>query len=105
MLCQNTKALCLSIKILYTSYYKMGLSETAAQKIIKGVQNERLAEGLHSAKALGELSLQKLLDMKESGVEIENFTSADYRLRLFEQEVKTTTTHCHWQLSTGELLN
>eukprot|EP00803_Ostreobium_quekettii_P003715 evm.model.scf_1083.2 EVM.evm.TU.scf_1083.2 scf_1083:24388-36797(-) len=67
---------------------KMGLSEAAAQKIIKGVQNERLAEGLHSAKALGELSLQKLLDMKESGVEIENFTSTEYRLRLFEQEIE-----------------
>ena len=35
MLCQNTKAPCLSIKILYTSYYMMGLSETLPSEILK----------------------------------------------------------------------
>ena len=66
---------------------KMGLSKEAAEKIIKGVQNQRLIGGLEAAKNTGSLSLQKVLDMKESGVEIESFISEEMRLNLFTKEV------------------
>ena len=67
---------------------KMGLSPEQGQKIIKGVQNERMASSLQSAKAMGDLSIQKLLDMKDTGVEIESFTSLEFRRRLYEQEAE-----------------
>lgn len=67
---------------------KMGLSPEQGQKIIKGVQNERMASSLQSAKAMGDLSIQKLLDMKDNGVEIESFTSLQFRRRLYEQETE-----------------
>ena len=66
---------------------KMGLPKEAAEKIIKGVQNQRLIGGLEAAKNTGSLSLQKVLDMKESGVEIESFISEEMRLNLFTKEV------------------
>lgn len=67
---------------------KMGLSDEQAQKITKGVQNERMASSLQSAKAMGDLNIQKLLDMKDNGVEIESFTSQEFRRRLYEQEAE-----------------
>eukprot|EP00210_Caulerpa_lentillifera_P002696 g2576.t1 len=67
---------------------KMGLSSEQAQKIIKGVQNERMASSLQSAKAMGDLNIQKLLDMKDTGVEIESFTSPEFRRRLYQQEAE-----------------
>ena len=67
---------------------KMGLSAEQGQKIIKGVQNERMASSLQSAKAMGDLSIEKLLDMKDTGVEIEAFTSLEFRRRLYEQEAE-----------------
>lgn len=67
---------------------KMGLSPEQGQKIIKGVQNERMASSLQSAKAMGDLNIQKLLDMKDTGVEIESFTSPEFRRRLYQQEAE-----------------
>lgn len=66
---------------------KMGLSKEQAEKIIKGVQNQRLIGGLEAAKNTGSLSLQKVLDMKESGVEIDSFISEEMRLNLYTKEV------------------
>lgn len=40
---------------------KMGLSEEAAGRIIKGVQNQRLIGNLQSVKASGALTLDKVL--------------------------------------------
>ena len=67
---------------------KMGLSKEQAEKIIKGVQNQRLIGGLEAAKNTGSLSLQKVLDMKESGVEIDSFISEEMRLNLYTKEVQ-----------------
>lgn len=40
-----------------------------------------------AAKATGTLSLQKVLDMKDAGVEVESFVSEDMRLQLYTKEV------------------
>ena len=71
---------------------KMGLSKEQAEKIIKGVQNQRLLGGLEAAKNTGQLTLQKILDMKESGVEVDSFVSEEMRLSLYTQEVRSTQT-------------
>ena len=67
---------------------KMGLSKEQAEKIIKGVQNQRLLGGLEAAKNTGQLTLQKILDMRESGVEVDSFVSEEMRLSLYTQEVR-----------------
>jgi hypothetical protein len=66
---------------------KMGLSEEAAKKIIKGVQNQRMIGSLQAAKSAGQLTLSRLLDMRESGIDIESFVSEDMRLQMFSKEV------------------
>jgi hypothetical protein len=67
---------------------KMGLSEEAAKKIIKGVQNQRMIGSLQAAKSAGQLTLSRLLDMRESGIDIESFVSEDMRLQMFSKEVR-----------------
>lgn len=66
---------------------KLGLTKEQGEKIVKGVQTEALAQSMQSAKAMGDLDLQKILDMKESGVEIDSFTSVQFRKSLFQKEV------------------
>ncbi|KAK9915263.1 hypothetical protein WJX75_006851 [Coccomyxa subellipsoidea] len=66
---------------------KMGLSKEAAEKIIKGVQNQHLISGLQAAKATGALTLQKVLDMQEAGVEVESFVSEEMRMQMYSKEV------------------
>lgn len=79
---------------------KMGLSKEQAEKIIKGVQNQRLQGGLEAAKNTGTLTLQKVLDMKESGVDVDSFLSEELRLSLYAKEVRSiwrTYISCHAQ--------
>lgn len=42
-----------------------------------------------ASKATGALTLQKLLDMKEAGVEVSSFVSEELRANLYSQEVQT----------------
>lgn len=67
---------------------KMGLSEDAASKIIKGVQNQRMLGNLQAKKSAGALTLQSLLEMSESGVDTSSFLSEDHRAQLFSKEVQ-----------------
>ncbi|KAK9829243.1 hypothetical protein WJX72_004725 [[Myrmecia] bisecta] len=66
---------------------QMGLSKEGAEKIIKGVQNEKLIGTLAAQKATGALNLQKVLDMKEAGVDIDSFVSVEMRLTMYSKEI------------------
>ena len=66
---------------------KMGLSKEQAEKIIKGVQNQRMLTGVEAKKATGQLTLKTVLDMKESGVDVDSFVSEELRLSLYAKEV------------------
>lgn len=66
---------------------KMGLSEEAAGKIIKGVQNQRMLGNLQQKKSAGALTLTSLLEMADNGVDIASFISEDHRAQLFSKEV------------------
>jgi hypothetical protein len=46
-----------------------------------------------AAKASGNLDLEKLLDMKEAGIEVESFVSEEMRLQMYQKEV------CHVHLN------
>lgn len=67
---------------------KLGLTKEQGDKIVRGVQNEALAQSMQSAKAMGDLDIKKLMDMKESGVEIDSFTSPEYRRSLYQKEAE-----------------
>lgn len=67
---------------------KLGLTKEQGDKIVRGVQNEALAQSAQSAKAMGDLDIKKILDMKESGVEIDSFTSAEFRKSLYQKEAE-----------------
>jgi hypothetical protein len=67
---------------------KMGLSEEAAGRIIKGVQNQRLIGNLQAVKASGALTLDKVLDMADAGVDVDSFISAQQRLDLYAKHVR-----------------
>jgi hypothetical protein len=66
---------------------RMGLSKEAAERIIKGVQNQHIISGLQAAKASGSLSLAKLLDMREAGVDTGALVSEELRAQLLTKEV------------------
>ena len=42
-----------------------------------------------AAKASGNLDLEKLLDMKEAGIEVESFVSEELRLQMYQKEVRS----------------
>jgi len=52
------------------------------------VQNQRLIGSLQAAKSAGALTLERLRDMAESGVDIESFVSEDMRVQLYTKEVR-----------------
>lgn len=41
-----------------------------------------------AAKATGALTLQKVLDMQEAGVEVESLVSEELRLQMYNKEVR-----------------
>lgn len=41
-----------------------------------------------AAKATGALTLQKVLDMQEAGVEVESFVSEEMRMQMYSKEVR-----------------
>ncbi|GMH36433.1 hypothetical protein BSKO_04301 [Bryopsis sp. KO-2023] len=67
---------------------KLGLTKEQGDKIVRGVQNEALAQSAQSAKAMGDLDIKKILDMKESGVDINSFTSSEFRKSLYQKEAE-----------------
>eukprot|EP01025_Chloroclados_australasicus_P017172 TRINITY_DN18743_c1_g1_i1.p1 TRINITY_DN18743_c1_g1~~TRINITY_DN18743_c1_g1_i1.p1 ORF type:complete len:1134 (-),score=210.36 TRINITY_DN18743_c1_g1_i1:514-3858(-) len=67
---------------------QMGLTEDAANTIIKGIQNKKLIGNLQAYKAQGALTYQKILDLKDEGIEVENLVSKDVRTQLFKQEME-----------------
>eukprot|EP01023_Acetabularia_acetabulum_P035377 TRINITY_DN3342_c0_g1_i4.p1 TRINITY_DN3342_c0_g1~~TRINITY_DN3342_c0_g1_i4.p1 ORF type:complete len:1032 (-),score=267.67 TRINITY_DN3342_c0_g1_i4:1577-4321(-) len=67
---------------------QMQLTEDAANKIIKGIQNKKLLGNLQAYKAQGALNYQKLLDLKADGVEVGDLVSKDIRTQIFKREME-----------------
>jgi len=65
----------------------MGLPKEAADKIIKGLQNQKLIAAMQEAKAQGNLTLDKVLEMKEAGVEPLNLMTKDGLQALYRSEI------------------
>ena len=52
-----------------------------------------------AAKASGNLDLEKLLDMKEAGIEVESFVSEELRLQMYQKEVCSPVQASYMSLS------
>ena len=66
---------------------KMGLTREQGERIVRSVQAEKAVGGLADAQKAGGLTLQKLLDMRDAGVDLGVATNAELRLSLWSQEV------------------
>ena len=71
---------------------QMGLPKEAADKIIKGLQNQKLISAMQAAKAQGSLSLQKVLELRDAGVEPSTLMTADGLAQLYRSEISTKLT-------------
>jgi len=66
---------------------QMGLPKENADKIIKGLQNQKLISSMQAAKAQGSLSLEKVLELKEAGVEPSSVMTGDGLAQLYRAEI------------------
>ena len=66
----------------------VGIVSTVCIPCMKGPR------AVQAAKASGNLDLEKLLDMKEAGIEVESFVSEEMRLQMYQKEVRTRSTQC-----------
>jgi len=71
---------------------KMGLPKEAADKIIKGFQNQKLIDSMQAAKAQGNLTLDRILELKDAGVEPASLVSGDMLQQMYRQEISTRLT-------------
>lgn len=66
---------------------KMGLPKEAADKVIKGMQNQKLISSMQAAKAQGNLSLDKILELKDAGVDPKSVVTPEMLQQLYRQEI------------------
>ena len=72
---------------------QMGLPKEAADKIIKGLQNQKLISAMQAAKAQGNLTLEKILELKDAGVEPSSLMKGDGLSQLYRAEVSAKLTN------------
>lgn len=68
---------------------KMGLNKEAADKIVKGIQNQKLVSSMQAAKAQGSLTLDRILELKEAGVDPTSLVTPDMLRQMYRQEVSS----------------
>ena len=83
---------------------KMGLTDDKAQKVIKGVQNEKLIAGLNASSRAGTMSTEKVMELLDSGVDVSSILPADKRAALFRQKVEGALTDGTGNFSAEDLL-
>ena len=83
---------------------QMGLPKEAADKIIKGLQNQKLIASMQAAKAQGQLTLEKVLELKEAGVEPASLMTADGLTALYRNEIVARLSDGTGEFDTDKLL-
>jgi len=66
---------------------KMGLPKETADKVIKGFQNKKLISSMQAAKAQGNLTLDRILELKDAGVDPTSVVNSDMLQQLYRQEI------------------
>lgn len=84
---------------------QMGLPKEAADKIIKGLQNQKLIAAMQEAKAQGNLTLDKVLEMKEAGVEPSSLMTKDGLQALYRSEIASRLSDGTGDFDSNRLLN
>ncbi|KAI8112260.1 hypothetical protein M9434_003584 [Picochlorum sp. BPE23] len=68
---------------------KMGLPKETADKVIKGFQNKKLISSMQAAKAQGNLTLDRILELKDAGVDPTSVVNSDMLQQLYRQEISS----------------
>ncbi|PSC73353.1 chloroplastic isoform X2 [Micractinium conductrix] len=68
---------------------QMGLPKENADKIIRGFSNQKAIQGMQALKAMGQLTLDKVLEIKDAGVDVAGILGEDARQQMYRQEVLT----------------
>ncbi len=71
---------------------KMGLPKEAADKIVRGFQNQKMISGLQAAKAQGALTLARVLELKEAGADTAALLSKEQLFAMYSAEVQARLT-------------
>ena len=83
----------------------MGLPKETADKVIKGFQNQKLISSMQAAKAQGNLSLSKLLELKDAGVDPISVISKDMLQKMYRDEVNAKLSDGTGAFDADKLLN
>lgn len=84
---------------------QMGLPKENADKIIKGLQNQKLISTMQAAKAQGSLNLDKVLELKEAGVDPSSVMTGDGLAQLYRAEISARLTDGTGDFDAEKLLN
>jgi hypothetical protein len=84
---------------------KMGLPKETADKVIKGFQNQKLISSMQAAKAQGNLTLDRILELKDAGVEPTSIVNADMLQQLYRQEISSKLSDGTGTFDADKLLN
>lgn len=67
----------------------MGLPKETADKVIKSFQNKKLISTMQAAKAQGNLTLDRILELKDAGVDPISVVNSDMLQQLYRQEISS----------------
>lgn len=83
----------------------MGLPKETADKVIKSFQNKKLVSAMQAAKAQGNLTLDRILELKDAGVDPISVVNADMLQQLYRQEISSKLGDGTGMFDSDKLLN
>ena len=83
----------------------MGLPKETADKVIKSFQNKKLISSMQAAKAQGNLTLDRILELKDAGVDPISVVNSDMLQQLYRQELSSKLSDGTGTFDADRLLN
>lgn len=83
----------------------MGLPKETAEKVIKSFQNQKLISSMQAAKAQGSLTLDRILELKDAGVDPISVVNSDMLQQLYRQEIASKLSDGTGNFDADKLLN
>ena len=83
----------------------MGLPKETADKVIKSFQNKKIISSMQAAKAQGSLTLDRILELKDAGVDPISVVNSDMLQQLYRQEISSKLSDGTGTFNADRLLN
>lgn len=68
---------------------QLGLPDSVKEKVVKGILSQKMARAAQSQVAQGGFTLDDLMQMKETGLDVKTAVTSDIRMQLYRQELET----------------